>query len=47
MAHRPRQARNDWVRQLLIDFREHTLPKSTPRRGGRRRGGGAMSCSMI
>jgi hypothetical protein len=30
MAQRPRQARNDGVRQLLIDYREHTLPKSTP-----------------
>jgi hypothetical protein len=30
MAQRPRQARNDGVRQLLIDYREHAVPKSTP-----------------
>jgi hypothetical protein len=30
MAQRPRQARSDGVRQLLIDYREHRLPKSTP-----------------
>jgi hypothetical protein len=30
MAQRPRQARSDGVRELLIAYREHTLPKSTP-----------------
>lgn len=30
MAQRPRQARNDGVRELLIAYREYRLPKSTP-----------------
>jgi hypothetical protein len=30
MAQRPRQARSDGLRELLIAYREHKLPKSTP-----------------
>jgi hypothetical protein len=30
MAQRPRQARSDGLRELLIAYKEHRLPKSTP-----------------